>query len=659
MQRLNRGNLLATIKELKKHKRPKMSVVPASVQAIVPSSSKNTRADNVSTLLKRRQVLFGGLRLGAYTLGAADLALFERLIQIQDISCTYDGEPYGELFIHWYYVERSSPRFTKCEIFHLNMFKYFSVPRKMSVIHIRLACKCSKTPEPVAEFVRIMESYGCRVDLKLVPQKSNWEHDTIMETAEYAVETGKYVYYVHFKGASRIIEQNVRSVRPTGIHVHPINLLYWCYIMYKGLFAEKPVYPAIGPIACNRINKEYLLLDLSWSTNPNYQYIGSFQAFSGVALKSAFERLGLDRPRRNKLLWWGSRYTVEMFLSLVFLENEVYSIAQMNGDGAAYKMFMTDFFPAMKREFLSVFKPSMQYEEPAKVARNNVAVCAMAKNEDLYLDEWISYYKNCGVEHIYLLDNNDVETAKLKELGKDPFVTVIPVRGRKALMDIGYQTGAYLKVYNDFGNRYDWFGFFDIDEFVCVAGGNIPKFLSNPIYHNTHVVHLHWRYYGDNNKSVYEPLPVQDRFSNPAPINVKYSNQDKDENRYVKSFIRTGYSEFIMEVHSPRFHGAVCRDTRGYFGESSHSTEDIVLDNAFVKHYGTKTIEEYIIRRIPCEANGALQKGLDKLPRATGLPPVSVKERLDWFFNVNAVTAEKLDVIKRMLPGLKYSPPVK
>ena len=319
--KLTRGNLLATLKELKKHKRPKVAnSVPASVQAIVPVSNPQPKKSKelAKAIAQRREILSGSLRLGAYALNAEDLALFERLIKLQDVSCSYNGKPYGELFIHWYYVSRRVQRFTKCEIFHLNMFRYFSVPRKMSVIHIRLACNEKVTPEPVTEFVRIMESYGCSVDLKLVPQKSNWEHDTIREAVEYASEIEKYVYYVHFKGASRITEENIRSVRPTGIHVHPLNLLYWCYIMYKGLFAESPKYPAMGPIACNRINKEYLLLDLSWSTHPNYQYIGSFQAFDGRKLNMAFKRLGLDRPSRDRLLWWGGRYTVEMFLCLVF-----------------------------------------------------------------------------------------------------------------------------------------------------------------------------------------------------------------------------------------------------------------------------------------------------------------------------------------------------
>ena len=35
-----------------------------------------------------------------------------------------------------------------------------------------------------------------------------------------------------------------------------------------------------------------------------------------------------------------------------------------------------------------------------------VAICAIFKNEALYLKEWIEYHKIVGVEHFYLYNNN-------------------------------------------------------------------------------------------------------------------------------------------------------------------------------------------------------------------------------------------------------------
>ena len=36
------------------------------------------------------------------------------------------------------------------------------------------------------------------------------------------------------------------------------------------------------------------------------------------------------------------------------------------------------------------------------------ALCAIAKNENLYIREWVEHYKNIGVSKIFLYDNNDI-----------------------------------------------------------------------------------------------------------------------------------------------------------------------------------------------------------------------------------------------------------
>lgn len=118
------------------------------------------------------------------------------------------------------------------------------------------------------------------------------------------------------------------------------------------------------------------------------------------------------------------------------------------------------------------------------------------------------------------------------------------------------------------------------------------------------------------------------------------------ENCYVKSFVRTGFPEMQLDVHSPRFFGAACRNSVGRFKYASRTVEDIEHGNARVNHYGTKTIEEYIRRRI--------LNGVTSVNGATGYAVIPATARLDWFFNVNEVTDEKLRVIREMLPNLHY-----
>lgn len=62
MGKVTRGTLLATLKELKKHKRPKPITIAVSVQAICPKqvASVNKSAELRATVERRRALLNGG-----------------------------------------------------------------------------------------------------------------------------------------------------------------------------------------------------------------------------------------------------------------------------------------------------------------------------------------------------------------------------------------------------------------------------------------------------------------------------------------------------------------------------------------------------------------------------------------------------------------------
>ena len=38
----------------------------------------------------------------------------------------------------------------------------------------------------------------------------------------------------------------------------------------------------------------------------------------------------------------------------------------------------------------------------------NIAICTVAKQENLYIEEFIEYYRNLGIKKIILYDNNDI-----------------------------------------------------------------------------------------------------------------------------------------------------------------------------------------------------------------------------------------------------------
>lgn len=331
--RLTRGNLLATLKELKKHPRPKVAnPVPASVQAIVRVSNPQPKKSKelARAIAQRRAILSGGTNR-VYHLTASELALLERLTTLHDFRMPYKGEQYGELFIHWFYRDRSVDRLSRCEIFHLNMLQYFNVLDRVEVIHIRCAARIGMT-EAMKKAIEILSSGKAKVDFKIISQEGSWEHDTFKESVEYSVDTGKFIYYTHFKGASRIgdavLGLDSRSCRNST----DLDIFYWCYLMYRGMFEAPVGVKSIGPLPYMGMNKSFRVKDISWSQLGNtpyaYFYCGSFQAFSGEYLKGCFGSLQLSTSEDREHKLWGDKdpYTVEMFLSLITRREDTYSL---------------------------------------------------------------------------------------------------------------------------------------------------------------------------------------------------------------------------------------------------------------------------------------------------------------------------------------------
>ena len=76
-------------------------------------------------------------------------------------------------------------------------------------------------------------------------------------------------------------------------------------------------------------------------------------------------------------------------------------------------------------------------EETKEIILNNtslkVALCAIAKNENLYIREWVEWYKNLGISKIFLYDNNELDGERFEEVIndyiKEGFVEIIDRRG--------------------------------------------------------------------------------------------------------------------------------------------------------------------------------------------------------------------------------------
>ena len=242
-----------------------------------------------------------------------------------------------------------------------------------------------------------------------------------------------------------------------------------------------------------------------------------------------------------------------------------------------------------------------------------VAVCAIAKNENLYIREWVEWYKNIGMSKIFLYDHNDPDGERFDEVIGDyiesGFVEVIDVRGEEVSSVIFAEEEAYRvsiqhKCYVDcYYNRvsdFDWVFFCDIDEFLKFKYGyTLETFLNQDVFEDADTVCAPWVTYDDNDLLHYDDRPVVERFTRESDYQW----------RLVKSFVRTNkkmYNDAMRHIiHTFRLEGDRVKFADGSkllyvnnvmnFYEVKEST--VNDSKCVVNHYKTKTIEEYLEKR--------------------------------------------------------------
>ena len=97
----------------------------------------------------------------------------------------------------------------------------------------------------------------------------------------------------------------------------------------------------------------------------------------------------------------------------------------------------------------------------------SICICSIGKNENLYIKEFVDYYKNLGIDKIFLYDNNDIEGETfdkiLSDYIKNKFIEIIDVRGLSAI-----QIPIYNYCYRKNFELYNWIGFIDLDEYLYI-----------------------------------------------------------------------------------------------------------------------------------------------------------------------------------------------
>ena len=137
------------------------------------------------------------------------------------------------------------------------------------------------------------------------------------------------------------------------------------------------------------------------------------------------------------------------------------------------------------------------------------ALIAVARDEDKYIDEWVKYHLNIGIDHIYICDNNDSDKPLVYENDK---VTVYPYHYIDFSKGINKsQCVCYNNVLNDIWDKYDYCAIIDVDEFLhfkkhTTVQNFIKRYL---IDGNYNVAEIAWEVYDDNDLIFHIDRPVR------------------------------------------------------------------------------------------------------------------------------------------------------
>lgn len=267
-----------------------------------------------------------------------------------------------------------------------------------------------------------------------------------------------------------------------------------------------------------------------------------------------------------------------------------------------------------------------------------VVVCAMAKNENLYINDWVKFYIGLGFDMIYLYDNNDIGTPNVagfidKELLDK--ITIIDIRGIKKDR---LQQKTYSSFYKE--HTFDWCLFCDIDEFLFGVK-DIHEFLSNPIYNDYQQIRIKWKLFGDDGMIERDmKVPVYKAFNKVLTKSLNRNLYDVGNLQNQGKAIVKGNIENVIAT-SPHFLSLGERNNvlKSCLPSGKETTSRVVMnddysnESVFLHHYMTKTLSEFINQKL--NRSDAVSKDYTL--------------GINYFWRINKKTNEKIRYIYKKL----------
>lgn len=278
--------------------------------------------------------------------------------------------------------------------------------------------------------------------------------------------------------------------------------------------------------------------------------------------------------------------------------------------------------------FIFIFKKTAKAQK-----KYYFSICAIFKDESIYLKEWIEYHKIVGVDHIYLYNNfsEDDFLSILQQYIDEQYVTLVEWPFELA------QIPAYKHCYDNYKDETYWMAFIDLDEFICPKQETdikewIKKFEKYPS------IIMYWLMFGTSGKIEYDPNQL---------VIEQYTSSWSDIRNVGKIALNTNFTPVKMYHHyiycwikilGIKFKIPSINEKRyfvlDYGGHKVPSNNTIQIN-----HYWSKCLSEYV-RKI--DKGDMFSKSNDE-----------IRKKMDFFYWHEYQNVSENKIIYRFLTKLK------
>ncbi|MCR4667708.1 MAG: glycosyltransferase family 92 protein [Desulfovibrio sp.] len=252
------------------------------------------------------------------------------------------------------------------------------------------------------------------------------------------------------------------------------------------------------------------------------------------------------------------------------------------------------------------------------------SVCAIAKDEDLDIREWILYHFSIGFEHFYIYDNNSKKRLKdfLYDFIASGIVTVIDFPGNES-----QQLSAYYHCIKKIRNSSFWIAFIDVDEFIVpLEKSDIKDFLDD--YVDYAGVALSWMVFSSNKHLLHQKSVI------------KSYTEVLGLDKHIKTIVQTKYvinplSPHHFKFQEPRY--CVNEDFVPVLSFSSYPLANKIRIN----HYYFKSQQDFEMK---------IERGL-----ATKIKNVEKRDLSAFYDHIAKPTKTNTDIFRFLPIYEKYS----